>query len=403
MKKVLTVSLLFLVLLVNSGCSLQEQKQIGAVNQPIVEEKEQEKTWNEDISGTFGPYEYNNEQYVLVGLSNTFRALSYYENDNGYVLINDETFGPYKWTIQNLKVTNNFWWFIVYGNDAWNMTGSKKIVVINGKETHLENNSDNIDFDFSDEKDSWGIRYDDEVSGRRNFIVNGVDATEEQYNTLTKITVYRKDDGNYYVKVNDTEHLIWMSEDQESALFAQCMIYNDKKWGCAVGKNDNKWHIIISENDNKKEYGPYGDFVDPREVSEFTIGQDGFIFCSSRLAVVHKNGVEKKYSGNDMYQCNYSRAHFGFDRTDNNTQKRIINVDDKEYGPYDMIENFTITENGWWFKGFIAETDKSEYVLNWKKVEDINSIAGPALSDNYYALAYELDGKLYLKVEKNGQ
>ncbi len=288
-------------------------------------------------------------------------------------------------------------WCVKYG-------GSKKIVVINGKETHLDNNSDNIDFDFSDEKDSWGIRYDDEVSGRRKFIVNGVNTIEEQYNNLNKITVYEKDFGDYYVKVNEKEYLIGGIEVQEGALLAQCIIYNDKKWGCSLAKNDNKWHIFIYENDIKKEYGPYGDFVDPRDVSEFKLSKDGFIFCSSRLAVVHKNGVEKKYSGKDIHQCNYSSAHFGFNRVDNNnTNKIIVNVDDKEYGPYDMTENFTITENGWWFRAFIRETDKNEYVLNWKKVEDINSIAWPALSDEYYALAYELDGKLYLKVERNGQ
>ena len=64
MKKILTVIVLFLVLIVNSGCSMNPKKQDVVVTQPIVEEKEQEKTWNEDIFGTFGPYECNNEQYV---------------------------------------------------------------------------------------------------------------------------------------------------------------------------------------------------------------------------------------------------------------------------------------------------------------------------------------------------
>lgn len=139
-----------------------------------------------------------------------------------------------------------------------------------------------------------------------------------------------------------------------------------------------------------------------KERSEFRMSQNGFIFCSSNLAVVNKNGVEKQYPGQDIDQCNYSNEHFGFNRADSkNKNDRIVFVDEKEYGPYSLIENFTVTNKSWGFKGYISEKDKNEFIINGNNVSNMNIMAGPAVSNEYYAMAYEKDGNLYMKVERN--
>lgn len=260
MKKLLTVSFITLGIILISGCSSNEEKQIYKSKEATIESLQEN-----DISGIFGPYHYNNKNEVFVAISKSIRAISYYEHDKAYVVINNEKFGPYNGIIKDLKVTNDFWGFVVYKNDGLSMVDSSKSIVINGDETKLDKTSDNIYFDLSDEKKSWGIQYDDRNSGYRKFLINRSEAKEIEYNNLNKITPYQKDDGSFYVSVKNKEYLIGSIEDQ-GALFAQCMIYDIKKWGCSVGRQDKKWHIFIYDDNVKKEYGPYANFSDEREI-----------------------------------------------------------------------------------------------------------------------------------------
>ena len=355
------------------------------------------------IPGDFGPYgAYDKTNGAFVAISNKIRAIAYYEGDEGYVVVNDKKFGPYDGIQVNaLKVTDNFWGITLFGymDIGGSFQEAEKTVVINGDQVELGRNTDNVEFSFSDEKNSWGIAYDDMSSNQHKFIINNTSSTQTEYNALNKIIPYQnQDSGDYYVKFGGGEYLIGSISDE----FANCMAYTKNKWGCSIGKKDNAWHIFVYENGIKKEYGPYGKFSDPREMSEFKLSNDGFIFCSSNLAVIHNNGSEKTFSGQDIYQCNYSEGNFGFNHaSDKNKNDRLINVNGKEYGPYAMIDNFSLTNAGWGFSGYINKTDKSEYVVNGNVVLDPNIITGPSVSDDYWAVGYEKDGKLYMKVGKN--
>jgi hypothetical protein len=355
------------------------------------------------VSGDFGPYNYDKTNGAFVAISNKISAITYYEGEKGYVIVNNKKFGPYDgMTINSLKVSNNFWGVTTYSQIPVGgsvVKDSEKAVVINGNKIKLGNNTDNVEFSFSDGKNSWGIQYDDMASGRRKFIINNAPSTETEYTGLNRIAAYQKDNGDYYVKVDGNEYLIG-SIDDEGALFSQCMIYDNNKWGCSVGKKEGTWHIFVYENGIKKEYGPYGKFSDPREMSEFKLSNDGFIFCSSNLAVVNKNGSEKIFHGQDIYQCNYAEGNFGFIHA-SDKNNGLVNVNGKEYGPYALIDNFSLTDGGWGFSGYISKKDKSEYIVNGITISDINSITGPAISNDYWAVGYEKDGKLYMRVEKN--
>lgn len=402
MKKILLIFSFSSILLL-AGCK-------GNESQPVIIETDGKEELQNTMNinpGDYGPYgDYNKLKNSYVSISNKIRAITYYEDGESYVVVNDKKFGPYKnlYHVAPLKVSDNFWSLITYDYDSNSISSSKKIVYINGNPFELNNNASVSAIAFSDNKNSWGIRYFDDVDTK--VIIDGGISTERDFYELNNIVPYQKHDGedagNYFVKYEGNEYFIGDNSD-EGALFAKCMSHNKNKWGCSVGKKDGAWHIFIYENGVKKEYGPYGEFSDPRTPSEFQLSNDGFIFCSSNLAVVNRNGSEEVFEGNDIWECNYSQGNFGFNHQSNeNGNDRMINVNGKEYGPYALIDNFSLKGNGiWGFAGYIKETDKREYIVNGEIISDINVITGPSISDNYWAVGYEKEGKIYMRIGGN--
>ena len=210
-----------------------------------------------------------------------------------------------------------------------------------------------------------------------------------------------KDDGNYYVKYKDTNYLIGDISD-EGAHFANCMTVGENKWGCSIGKKDGRWHIIVYENGVKKEYGPYGRFSDPRETSEFKLSNDGFIFCSSNLAFINNKGVETIFQYKNIHQCNLSNKNFGFKHKSSKIPNSLmVNVNGKDYGPYALIDDFSLADGGWGFKGYDRKEKKSEYIINGEVISDVNIISGPSITDENWAIAYKEGDEIYMKVEKH--
>ena len=384
-----------------------EQKELTA--QAALYGQKQKTSSLQSLTGDFGPYLYEKASGANVAVSDNIRAIAYYEGENGYVIANDKKFGPYEgMNLQSLQVSANFWGISITERIpvGGNVKDSKKAVIINGEKFDIGSNTDNVEFFLSDDKNLWGIRYSDMSNGGyEKFIINGKPSTENDYTNLTKIASYQKTgdqgDNNYYVRVDGKEYQIGTIDDQD-AYFAKCLSYSKNRWGCSVGKKDGAWHIFIYDNGVKKEYGPYGKFADPEGISEFKIASNGFIFCSSRLAVVNKDGTEKKYIGQNIYSCNYSGENFGFiHANDKNKSNSSVNINGNEYGSYSSIDNFSLTSFGWGFAGYTSKMDKKDYIVNGDTVSDINIVAGPSISNNYWAVAYEKDEKLFMRVGNN--
>jgi len=229
-----------------------------------------------------------------------------------------------------------------------------------------------------------------------------VNAPQQDYNiALNTGDPYQKSDGvfwAYYTTINNQEYLVvW----QSSYPLPPCVAYNEKKIGCNIVKEDWQWYVIIYDDGIKNEYGPYGFIASGKwETTELDIGESGFIFCTNNRAVVHKNGIESVYEEKDISSCRYSDNYFGFSYQPyaQDRNKRNVFINDKKYWPYDSIENLSITNRFWWFAGYTYEKDMFDYIINGNTLSGENIVSGPFLLDDYYAIAYERSGRLYMKI-----
>lgn len=405
MKKLFLSGTLLIGIILLIGCQFQIKKTPPITEITSSESIQKNNNWEsfKVIPGNFGPYgNKNNTSIVAVAISNKIRAIAYTMDNKSYVVVNDKKFGPYDkaYPFSPLKVSDNFWSFITFKNDGNSIHNSSKTAYINGEAFKLDGGTGSIEITFSDSNNSWGMKY---VTGGWHAIINGDNSNLDEYNKLSRMMPYqnKNDEYNYYVNYKDDDYLIGDIGD-EGALFADCMAVGKNKWGCSVAKKDGRWHIFIYENGIKKEYGPYGKFSDPRELSEFKLSNNGFIFCTSNLAFINNKGVETKFQYKDIHQCNYANENFGFKHESSQIPNSLmVNVNGKDYGPYALIDNFSISSGGWGFKGYIREKNKSEYIINGEIISDINIISGPSISDENWAVAHKKDYKKYMKVEKH--
>jgi hypothetical protein len=376
--------------------------------------------------GDYGPFDFDNTmQEVSISVSDHNWGVVFQNSGKYQVVVNNENKGIFDNPIHEFKVTDKFYGFEYPKDGKW-------FVRINSN--NYGPFDDNVKLLVSN--NNWAIQYTDKTSQHNKAIVNGktyddyvnqvaisdnffgvvYGVKDEKLNMNSFVVLNDKKYGPYsgwpgaYLSVNDNGWLInrpgknentVLVNDKEYSLnlgdmnLGDCLVYNPDIWGCDYPDKDGSWYVMIYENGNKNKYGPYGKYTDPREQASLAMTKDGFMLNLGNQLIIKNNGAEKKIRKSEIGFVQSSGNHSGY--LYEQDKNYYVNIDGKDYGPYENVDNFIVTDNGWGFN--YLKSDETGAIIN--RTIHTDAVGDVSLSKNNWATGYMKDGKLYVKIGAN--
>ncbi len=422
---ILIAEIVTLAIYISNGVKNQHNNQNQSLTVANTNTQNQENK-EIDIYSTHGPYDFDNvKQEVSLSISNHRWGVVFENLGKYYVVINSENKGIFNNRVFDFKVTDKFYGFKYSKDGKWH-------VRINDDDYGPFD--DNVKLFISN--NYWGIKYYDNTSQHDKAIVNG--KYYDNYVSQVSISdsffgiVYsvknQKTDMNSFIMLNDKKygpypfswtHLninndAWLinykrevnesvvlfngkeySLDLGDTYLENCNIYSSDRWGCKYPGEDNSWYVVMYENGNKKQYGPYGKFADPRERTEFIVTKNGFMLNLGNQLIINNDEIKSKIIKSDISYIQASEQHSGYFYKKG--KESYINVDGKNYGPYEYVNNFLLIGDGWGFN--YLKNGKAMILINGEINQ--NAVGNISIDENNYSTGYEKEGKLYVKIGKN--
>ena len=376
---------------------------------------------------TYGPFEFDNiAQVVHVSVSDKNWGVLYLDNENRYKIVinnklketlNDSATDNGMW---NFKVTDNFYgYFYKQANFA-----DKIFARINNKTYGPFDKGAKLTMS----NNYWAITYFNESSQTDKSLINGkvFDGTRDVgiSDRFWGVVYTKKDHDSVlrdYIIINNKKYgpfenwkntRLIIKNDAWLIVNPTDIIINDKKYpadlgetnleicdsitpenfGCAYPIN-NHWEVIMYDKGQKKHFGPYGHYDDPREMIDFMITEDGFMFNHNDQLVTLNGEKQTTATFSDPWNLQSTSHHTGFRFS---KIKSFVNVDNTNFGPYDYIDNFNIVGKNWYFE--FLDKEKSGTIINGKIAPIV--LGSTSVSENRTGHGLQKDGKLYIEINK---